>query len=291
LVGGFGQNGWVGYEYDAAIAVEPLAAGLYRADLEPGWKVGGGLNGGYLLSVIANAIKADTLEAGHPDPYTISAYYLSPTVAGPATITVRTMRQGRGTTTVAATLSQSSEDGTQVVDRITALATFGDLDRIDGDIRTTATPPELPPIEQCVLTSNAPPDLKAFIPMLDRFAMHVDPASTGFISGNPSGNTFIQAWFELVDQRPIDPIALLTVVDTMPPVTFEMGLPGWAPTLELTVHVRATPAPGPLRIRHETRNYAGGFFEEDAEVWDSDGRLVAQSRQLALAPLQPKAGG
>jgi hypothetical protein len=277
----------VGYEYDAAIAVERLAAGLYGANLEAGWKVGGGLNGGYLLSVIANAIKANTLDAGHSDPYTISGYYLSPTVAGPATISVRTMRQGRGTTTVAATLSQAAEDGTQV-DRITALATFGDLDRISGDIRTTATPPPLPPMSDCVLTSTAPPEIKAFIPMVDRFAMHVDPESTGLITGAPSGNTYVQAWFELVDQRPIDPIALLTVVDTMPPVTIEMGLPGWAPTLELTVHVRATPAPGPLRIRHETRNYAGGFFEEDCEVWDAAGRLVAQSRQLALAPLPPR---
>lgn len=275
------------YEYDAAIAVSQTGAGVYAADLEEGWKVGGGLNGGYLLAVIGNAIKADLDEVGHHDPYTISGYYLSPSVAGPAVVTITRLRQGRGTTTVSATLSQNAEDGS-TVDRITALATFGDLHRISGDIRTTAKPPALPPYDECTLTSLAPPDLKAFVPMLDRFAMRVDPDSTGLITGKPSGNTYVQAWFELADGRPIDPIALLTVVDTLPPVTIEMGLPGWAPTLELTAHVRATPAPGPLRIRHESRNYAGGFFEEDCEVWDSEGRLVAQSRQLALAPLPPK---
>jgi hypothetical protein len=63
-----------------------------------------------------------------------------------------------------------------------------------------------------------------------------------------------------------------------------MGLEGWAPTLELTAHVRAKPAPGWLRVRVSTRNFAGGLLEEDAEVWDSRGRLVAQSRQLARAP-------
>ena len=60
-------------------------------------------------------------------------------------------------------------------------------------------------------------------------------------------------------------------------------MPGWAPTLELTAHVRAGPAPGWLKVRHATRNLAGGMFEEDCEVWDSAGRLVAQSRQLRPA--------
>ena len=94
----------------------------------------------------------------------------------------------------------------------------------------------------------------------------------------------IQGWFKLADDRPLDPIALLLVVDALPPVTFDLGLPGWAPTLELTAHVRAKPAPGWAIVRHYTRTVAGGVFEEDCEVWDSTGTLVAQSRQLALQP-------
>ncbi len=50
------------------------------------------------------------------------------------------------------------------------------------------------------------------------------------------------------------------------------------------MHVRAVPAPGWLKVSHRTRNVAGGMFEEDCEVWDSSGRLVAQSRQLAMQP-------
>jgi hypothetical protein len=270
------------YEFDRDIAVRPVGDGTYAANLAGGWKVGGGLNGGYLLAVIGTAIRAELAAAGHPDPYTVSAYYLSASTAGPATVRVRLVRGGRGTSTVAATLSQVVDGA--AVERITTLATYGDLSRVDGDVRTTATPPDLPPVEECLLSSLAPPDFKAFVPMLDRFAMRIDPACAGWMNGKPSGNGFIQAWFKLVDDRPIDPIALLTVVDTLPPPTFELGMPGWAPTLELTAHVRTTPAPGLLRIRHETRNYAGGLFEEDCEVWDTAGRLVAQARQLALAP-------
>lgn len=65
-----------------------------------------------------------------------------------------------------------------------------------------------------------------------------------------------------------------------------MGLSGWVPTVELTAHIRRRPAPGPLRVAITTRNLAGGFLEEDAEVWDFEDRLVAQSRQLARAVLQ-----
>jgi hypothetical protein len=39
------------------------------------------------------------------------------------------------------------------------------------------------------------------------------------------------------------------------------------------IHVRARPAP---------RYMTTGYHEEDFEIWDSGGMLVAQSRQLAL---------
>ena len=95
----------------------------------------------------------------------------------------------------------------------------------------------------------------------------------------------MRAWFGLADGRDPDPLSLLLAVDALPPTAFELGLSGWVPTVELTVHVRSRPAPGPLRVSITTRNLAGGFLEEDAEVWDSADRLVAQSRQLARVRL------
>ncbi|MGG8406308.1 thioesterase family protein, partial [Streptomyces sp. 12297] len=100
----------------------------------------------------------------------------------------------------------------------------------------------------------------------------------------PSGRGEMRAWFALADGRDADPLSLLLAVDALPPTAFEMGLIGWAPTVELTTHIRCRPAPGPLRVAITTRNLAGGFLEEDAEIWDTDDRLVAQSRQLARAP-------
>ena len=61
-------------------------------------------------------------------------------------------------------------------------------------------------------------------------------------------------------------------------------LGGWAPTVELTVHIRGVPAPGPLRCSFRSRFVHDGLLDEDGEIWDSTGVLVAQSRQLALIP-------
>ena len=42
----------------------------------------------------------------------------------------------------------------------------------------------------------------------------------------------------------------------------------------------ASPAPGWLRVALSSQNVTAGLMEEDAVVWDSEGRFVAQSRQL-----------
>jgi acyl-coenzyme A thioesterase PaaI-like protein len=278
------------YEFDRGVAVTALGDGDYAADLDAGWVVGGGVNGGYLLAVVGNAVRDLLVGSGHADPFSVSAHYLSAAVPGPATVETRVVRAGGRFSTVAATLVQQV-DGVSVP-RISALATYGDHDRVHDAATDAAAAalhlalpvPDLPPREKCVDAADAPEDVKKMAPLLARFGTLLDPATAMWAIGRPSRNGMIQGWFELADHRPLDPIALLMVVDALPPVTFDLGLPGWAPTLELTAHVRAKPAPGWAVVRHSTRTVAGGLFEEDCEVWDSTGRLVAQSRQLALQP-------
>jgi acyl-CoA thioesterase len=266
----------VSYEFDGQIALTRETETRYAADLSKGWMVGGGLNGGYLLAVMGNAIRR-TLP-GKPDPIAVSAYYLSASKPGPATVDVKVRRAGGSISTVSADLSQ---DGAA---RITALATYGDLDELGDDVGTTAAEPDLPPLDECVPNTFAPPEIHKIAPLMDRFDMLFHPQHVGWAIGSPSGRGELAAWFRLKGGREPDPISLLMVVDALPPVTFDLGMLGWAPTLELTAHVRAKPAPGWLKVRHATRNLAGGMFEEDCEVWDSAGRLVAQSRQLARQP-------
>ncbi|RNL62624.1 thioesterase family protein [Nocardioides marmoriginsengisoli] len=282
------------FEYDRDTALRPRGDGAYDADLAPGWLVGGGVNGGYLLAIIGNAVAAELGTAQpakqHVDPFSVSAHYLSASTAGPAYVRTEVVRSGGRFSTVAATLLQDV-DGTPVP-RIAAHATFGNLDSAHdakSDLEASALglaleAPVLPPPEECLESRDAPPEVKKIAPLLDRFGTRFDPETAGWAVGEPSRRGVIQGWFKLADDRPLDPISLLMVVDALPPTTFDLGMPGWAPTLELTAHVRAKPAPGWAIVRHRTRTVAGGLFEEDCEVWDSTGTLVAQSRQLALQP-------
>ncbi|MFB6891684.1 thioesterase family protein [Kitasatospora sp. NPDC056327] len=271
-------------EFDQGIALTPHpdGAGRYDGELGAGWRIGGGVNGGLLLAFAGHALSlahtARPESAGHTDPVSISGYYLSSAVPGPATVHTEVIRTGRTLSTGTASLVQG---GTE---RLRVVASHGDLAALDGEVRTTAAAPQLPPPEQCIGVEHAPRELLDQAALLERFDLRLDPATVGWALGQPSGAGRIQGWFRLADGREPDPLLLLLVADALPPVTFDLGMPGWAPTVELTVHLRAKPAAGWLRVVHATRNLAGGYFEEDAEVWDSTGRLVAQSRQLARVP-------
>ncbi len=270
-------------EFDQAIALNPGSEpGTYDGALGEGWRIGGGINGGLLLAVAGHALKHELAHDGHPDPLAISAYYLTPGVPGPARVRTEVHRSGRAVSVGGASLTQRDAGGGDV-ERIRVLATYGDLSGVGADVRTSASPPALPPIEQCVSTADAPPTFLQHASLLDRLDIRLDPATTGWALGKPSGNGAIRGWLRMADGREPDPMLLLLAVDALPPVAFDLGLPGWTPTLELTVHVRCRPAFGWLRVNITSRTLSGGLMEEDAEVWDSEGRLVALSRQLARA--------
>ena len=89
-------------------------------------------------------------------------------------------------------------------------------------------------------------------------------------------------WQRLAGGREIDWPALALMSDTTPPAVLELGNHK-SMTVELTVHFHRLPAPGSwVATRVTTRHVAGGFHEEDSELWDDEGNLLAQSRQLGI---------
>jgi hypothetical protein len=46
------------------------------------------------------------------------------------------------------------------------------------------------------------------------------------------------------------------------------------------------PVSGPLKVTAKTEFVTKGFMEEDREIWDSEGNLVGQSKQMAKLRLK-----
>jgi acyl-CoA thioesterase len=260
-----------GFDLATAVAGGPEA---FTARVDDGWGVAGRPNGGYLLALAARAAVA---AAGQPHPLAASAHFLSPADPGPAELEVRRLRSGRSLSTARATLIQG---GTA---RLEALVTAGRIDpgAAPGWRRATG-PAGLAPVEACL---PGRPELPGGVrvPLLEQLELRIDPATAGWFTGRPGGRLEMRGWVRFADGRPADPLALLQMVDALPPTSFELGLPGWAPTVELTAYLRGIPAPGWLACVTRGQLWQGGWFDEEAEVWDSAGQLVAQSRQLAGA--------
>ncbi|MEM1434125.1 MAG: thioesterase family protein [Pseudomonadota bacterium] len=244
----------------------------FAGAIAPGWDVVGNANGGYLMAIAARAMA----DVSRPHPVSLTAHYLAPGKPGPVTVRPRVIKEGRRFTTVTASLDTPERPLIQL------LGSFADLDAVEGPVRVDAEPPELPAPEDCFAMegndSGFPP------PLMSRVDLRLHPDDARFAEGAPTGRPEFRGWLRMKDE-PLDVFALLLAVDVFPPTVFNANLPiAWTPTVELTAHVRGVPEPGWLRCRFSTRFITGGLLEEDGEIWDTSGRLVAESRQLALAP-------
>jgi hypothetical protein len=309
--------------FDEATAVHRRADGLYDAEpdarfaiVAPGTSTPPAVNGGALLATVLRAVLT---ESPHPHPVATSAHFLRVPRLAPAQIRVTWLKRGGTAATARAALLQDDKvildttvttgtvpDGRgagSAAHRDGAVAVGGDAETADdGDGGTSANldwtgpPPGFPDIADCLdlgqwpgtLASDGTAGYAAHVEML------MDPATAGWRHGQPSGRAEMRGYFRLREDRDPDAYLLAMAVDGLPPVVFGLGVTGWSPTVELTWHMRAVPSPGPLAVQTRSRHVSGGWFDEEAEVWDSAGRLVAQSRQLARVgrgPLRGPANG
>lgn len=280
--------------FDEATAIRPVGPGRYQvrpderfAIVAPGNATPSAVNGGVMVATVLRAV-LDTSPL--PYPVATSAHFLRVPLLEPGEVEVTWLKQGKTAATARAALVQDS----QIV--LDATVTTGSLPAElpptaprpshpfeNGGLHWTGEPPKMPPIGECV---NLGPwrgtvgtdGVAGYAAQVD---LRMDPATTGWRRGEPSGVPEMRGYFSLREQRDPDAYLLAVAVDALPPVVFGLGALGWAPTVELTWHMRAVPAPGPLQVVAWCRQVSGGWFDGEAEVWDAAGRLVAQGRQLA----------
>jgi len=241
------------------------------------WSIGENPNGGYLVAIAMGAFAK--LAPQHPDPLTITTHYLRPGITdAPCVVQAETVRTGRSQSTLRARLVQEGKARIEVLATLADLAAGPAADSA-ADVKLTLPPPSgMPAPEDCPMRSAEQQGVD--LPLLDRVAIRLHPEQA--LAG-AAGAAVVSGYIGFTDQRPPDSRAAVLFADAFPPSVFGLlGVIGWVPTVELTVHVRKRPAPGWLLGRFATSDLANGRMVEDGCLWDTRGQLIAQSRQIAL---------
>jgi acyl-CoA thioesterase len=163
--------------------------------------------------------------------------------------------------------------------RLEVLGAWGDLSEpagVDADISLSM--PAMPLPEACTPRTG---DLQGIeLKLTDRLDVMLHPQQS--VPGG-ADEPVLSGWIRLKDGSQPDTKSLLLFCDTFPPSPFGLlGIVGWVPTIELTVHVRRRPAPGWILGQFRTDDLQEGRMIESGCLWDSKGDLVAESRQIGL---------
>jgi acyl-coenzyme A thioesterase PaaI-like protein len=265
-----------GRPFRDAIGIDALGDGRYAAELGSNWTVGPKAHGGLLLVLLAKAglarIEADAPGAA-PDPLAIAADFLRAPDPGPVELRTEVLKVGRTASVVAVRLHQ---DGKPV---LAATLTAGRLPEDEARWSDLPGMPAEPPAD----ATDAATANRVF-GLAGSCELRFDTPTFAFARGE-QGPPLLRGWARPRGE-PVDVLFALLAGDILPPTVFNVGGSfGWAPTVQLTALLRAHPVPGWLRIQARSASVAGTWFDEDVTVVDSAGRLVAQARQLALAPL------
>jgi acyl-CoA thioesterase len=254
-------------QFERETALERIGDNRFRGELHEGWRIGAVPNGGYVMAIAGRALRAIL---PHRDPLTVSAFYLAPTTLGPIECETQMLGSGRSTSFAEVKMYQQGELKVKVT------AAYTDLGKLNGENWAAAAPPEYPSWDECENPGQRGIEFRS------RVELRLVSGKEVFSEQKPDGSGEFRGWLRHADSTEPDVISLLMFADAVPPPVFNvLGPIGWVPTVELTVQVRAHPAPGPLQMRMRTRYMTNGIVEEDGEYWDSAGKLVAISRQTA----------
>lgn len=255
-------------------AVREVEPGVFDASVNRDWWIARGPNGGFLAAIITRALQASLPEDRQPRSLTI--HYTAAPEEGPLRVETKIERAGRSMSTATARMEQGG--------RLIALAIGAFSLAREGAIDFDDLPaPDVPGLDDAFLIQS-----DRLPPFSRRFEMR---AAIGGAPFTGDGEAVTGGWIRPEDPQAIDAPLVAQLTDAWFPAVFRrLPEPNPVPTIDLTIHFRA-PLPLPadwVLARFASRVARDGFFEEDGELWSTDGRLIAQSRQLGLlqAPSQ-----
>ncbi len=232
--------------------------------------------GGYVAALLVRALEAE-IDQPERALRSVNVHFTASLERGDLQIRVVIERVGRSMTTATA---RAEQDG-----KLIALAISESSVPRQGVGWTEPAPPEARAVEDSMRITGDLPDVPAFMETLDlRWAK-----GPRMFSGAESDIELL-GWLRAPGPGLVDAAVLVCLSDAMPPVALVRATePMVSPTIDLGVHLFG-PLPVPdvdldqhLLARYRSLRGEGGLWTGDCELWTSDGVLVAQARQLALA--------
>ena len=272
--------------FTAAMTLREVEPGVFEGELNKHWTIGPKVHGGAMLALCANAART-ACGGGQSDglepvlqPVSVSASFLWAPDPGTMRLATLIRKRGRRISVVDVELTQGDRTAVHAVVNL-GEPEHGAAPLLSANPVLDLMPPE-PPGDIAPIGPGHPlaglvhlgegcdvrPVMSTLAPAPDRRA------------GRPP---VIQMWAR---PRGVAPDALFALMcgDLSAPVTFAVDRTGWAPTVQLTAFLRGLPADGWLRVMCTCLEIGQDWFDEDHLVVDQMGRIVAQSRQLAMVP-------
>lgn len=273
--------------FSDVMALRPVAGapGHYEGDLNAHWTIGPKPHGGVMIAMCANAAReayAGNGDAGSGSgsgekahPIAVSANYMSAPDPGPVRLVARVRKRGRRIGLVDVELVQGDRAC------VHAVVTMGEPEH---DVRPLFS---LNPVIG-LMSPEPPADVVPIGPghpaaEINNLARGCDIRPQVVESVSNGVAPAFRIWVR-PKADPVDELFALMCGDISLPVPYAVGRRGWAPTVQLTAYLRGVPADGWLRVVCTTTEIGEDWFDEDHTVVDSAGRIVVQTRQLALVP-------
>ncbi len=247
---------------------------VFDGELNEHWTIGPKVHGGAMLALCANA--ARTTHGGSVEPVAVSGSYLWAPDPGAMRLVASVRKWGRRISVVDVELSQGDRTA------VRAVVTLGEPEHQVAPLLSANPVVELmapePPDDLAPIGPGHP--LAGLVHLAEGCDVRPVLSTLQPTDGRPP---LIRMWARPRGAVP-DVLFALMCGDISAPVSFAVGRTGWAPTVQLTAYLRGLPADGWLRVVCSCVQIGQDWFDEDHTVVDCEGRIVVQSRQLAMVP-------
>jgi acyl-CoA thioesterase len=264
-------------QFQSALSLTKVSEKIFAFTPDSRYFVGNTPHGGYLMAIMNKALSS---VMPHPSAINSNVYYLERTEPAETEIHVEILRTSKGSTMGQAKLIQDGKIRclfSGLYSDFTYMKGYSGLGTPLPSIMHSVAEEEYKVMSYDILKPGSTP---SFIQQLE---LSVHPQHAWWDREIASGESEARCsgYLELIG-GPADEFVLSYLSDILPPVVQnKYGSLGWVPTLTLTTNIRQLPTTNKLFIDGLAKDISNGYFEQDCNIWDMNGNLVATSRQLA----------